>query len=229
MKSKQRVINRRGLTRLVVETNSVIAIGASVAISWFKELTSDQSKPPKVCCYSAPASKRTTVSRRGPWTPRMRVISISDVAEGPEIVVIAMALRLAMAASASGSSSCTCPRCTRQMWWSGSKVIARRPCAPSCTSSIVPVEATATSHVVTTASIPSICSIDSCASTTTSTPFGSHAFGERRGGEQPKLSSTMQRARDGSGEIGLGCDLDDLSIVVEQPVLQQMQTSVPVQ
>ena len=33
-------------------------------------------------------STRTTPRKRGPWTPRMRVISISLVADGPEINVI---------------------------------------------------------------------------------------------------------------------------------------------
>ena len=38
--------------------------------------------------YRRPPSTSTTSSVRGPWTPLTRVISISAVAEGPEIVVI---------------------------------------------------------------------------------------------------------------------------------------------
>ena len=56
-----------------------------------------------------------TVSLRGPWTPRMRIISMSAVAEGPEMVVMGEELFDAMAAMASGTSSTTWSRRTRQM------------------------------------------------------------------------------------------------------------------
>jgi hypothetical protein len=47
------------------------------------------------------------VKVRGLWTPRMRVISISDVAEGPEMKVVVSVLLSAIRSKASGTVSTT--------------------------------------------------------------------------------------------------------------------------
>ena len=58
----------------------------------------------------------TTSSVRGPWTPRIRVISISAVAEGPEMVVSSAGLHSATPRSASGTVCTTRPARITHRW-----------------------------------------------------------------------------------------------------------------
>src|SRR6185437_14544955 len=51
---------------------------------------------------------RITSKVRGPWTPLIRVISISDVAEGPEIVVMGSVEKEAIWRMLSGTVSTIC-------------------------------------------------------------------------------------------------------------------------
>jgi len=59
---------------------------------------------------------RMTSSVRGPCTPRIRVISMSAVADGPEIVVTSVAPAAASPRIASGTVCTTCPANTTQRW-----------------------------------------------------------------------------------------------------------------
>ena len=75
---------------------------------------------------------------------------MSDVADGPEIMVVgAVGSTRAMA---SGISSTTESSGTMQMWWSGTSVMARRPSSGRPDRKMVPVCAQDTVEEVTTAS-----------------------------------------------------------------------------
>ena len=75
---------------------------------------------------------------------------MSLVAEGPEIMVIGAVA--STRASASGKSSTTESSGTMHTWWSGTRVIARRPSSGRPLRKIVPVSAQETVEDVTTAS-----------------------------------------------------------------------------
>ena len=61
-------------------------------------------------------STRMTSRVRGPWTPLMRIISMSEVAEGPEIVVSGAGRRAAMRRMPSGTVATSWERRTTQRW-----------------------------------------------------------------------------------------------------------------
>jgi hypothetical protein len=100
-----------------------------------------------------------TSRRRGPWTPSTRSSSMSLVALGPLTMVfgrVPSSLR-----SALGSRVVMSAARTMQMWWSGMRLIARRPWPGPPSRMIVPVSATAAAQPVMTASTTSTPATDS--------------------------------------------------------------------